>query len=281
MKWYRTKTSSVVKKASWDSEFGAEYEVPNEILNLVSKGYANDMSWHNDVSPSFGKEVQLDKFLRLWIDHKDPYSRELSGKRFSVTLDDEEGNAYTIDDGTTDDVNEAVSKYLKALNDYNKPKDKPLTLDEIRGRMWDLTNKPGKGLSDADRDEMVKLEELHSELDPKGRKFPKFIANRKRITKTAEWGHGDTLDGQMMKRELKKVSEDVRTLRAKAISGGPNEVLPRWKGEIRYKILLLPTLDKIARMSMSELGEVREQVDKIKASMSKYNQNFFMEIMKD
>ena len=70
-------------------------------------------------------------------------------------------------------------------------------------------------------------------------------------------------------------------LRLAAETGGPDDVLPRWRGEIRHKILLLPPLDRISRMSMSELGEVREKVEKIRAAMKRYNQNVFMEIMAD
>ncbi len=37
-------------QGSWTSEFGIEYAVPGEILDLPG---AVDSSWHNDVAPSF------------------------------------------------------------------------------------------------------------------------------------------------------------------------------------------------------------------------------------
>ena len=104
---------------------------------------------------------------------------------------------------------------------------------------------------------------------------------REPLTKKAEWGHGNTLDGQLMKRELKSIAQDIKELRSKAETGHLNDVLPRWQGEIRNKILLLPSLNRVSRMSMSELKEVSEKISKIKSAMKRYHQNVFMEIMSD
>jgi hypothetical protein len=38
---------------SWKSEFGLDYEVPGLIEFMTKAGILEDVSWHNDVMPSF------------------------------------------------------------------------------------------------------------------------------------------------------------------------------------------------------------------------------------
>lgn len=92
-------------------------------------------------------------------------------------------------------------------------------------------------------------------------------------------GHGDTLEGQMMKEEFFRLKSDIEQLRLSAMHGGPASVLPRWQGEIRHRILLLPPTDRVERMSMYELGELRKQVDAIKGHIDKYGRRRFEEIL--
>lgn len=59
---------------SWVSEFGQEWAVPDVIA--MAEGI-EDMSWHNDVCPSFGRHVpeRGDEYahtVRVWCDHPDP-----------------------------------------------------------------------------------------------------------------------------------------------------------------------------------------------------------------
>lgn len=100
-----------------------------------------------------------------------------------------------------------------------------------------------------------------------------------RISKMAqsEWGHGGTLDGQRMKRTYSEVKSDLEDLKAQA--GQLDEVLPRWRGEIRRKIFLLPAVDKLPRMSMHELLAVKSSMDDIKAQMRRYDHKRFSEII--
>jgi hypothetical protein len=75
----------------WISEFGEEWAVPDEIAKAEG---IEDMSWHNDVCPSFGRHVAEYGYtyahtVRVWCDHPDP---EESGwgprgdvPRFTVT----------------------------------------------------------------------------------------------------------------------------------------------------------------------------------------------------
>lgn len=73
----------------WESEFGGEYRVPMWIQLRFP-----DISWHNDVSPSFqvsGNEYQM---VRLWVDHPKKMEREVPGnRRFSLTWDDYNGTS--------------------------------------------------------------------------------------------------------------------------------------------------------------------------------------------
>ena len=101
-----------------------------------------------------------------------------------------------------------------------------------------------------------------------------------KLVKVAEdFGHGDTLRGQYIKREKERLAKLVTKLRTAAGSGGPNDVLPRWKGEIRRKILMLPTMDVISRMSMYELSSLSEHVAELEGLMRKFSISRLSEIM--
>ena len=47
-----------------------------------------DASWHNDVSPSFEKQIG-DITYKIWCDFKDPNKREVGGKQFTVATYDQ------------------------------------------------------------------------------------------------------------------------------------------------------------------------------------------------
>jgi hypothetical protein len=280
MRWYGPRTSSTTRLAGWFGTFGPEYDVPLEVLALVRKGLAEDLSHEGELCPSFGRKTRdkdgnLVGFLRLWVEHPDR-ARRKGGKdvaRFMVT--DERHEALI----ETEDVDAATEKYLQAAGGLEEPR--PLmSLESVRERMWDLTRKP-EGMAPEDVAEMEELRQLHRQLDPKRKEFPKFLARRKGTVRTADWGHGDTLDGQMMRRELEAIRKDVESLRLAAETNRLDAVLPRWRGEIRHSILLLPPMERISRMSMGELAEVRDRIDRIKAATRRYNQNLFMEIMGD
>jgi len=102
-----------------------------------------------------------------------------------------------------------------------------------------------------------------------------------KVIKTAknEIGHGNTLEGQKLKQELERVAKEIDRLKTAAITGGPESVLPRWRGEIRHKIMLLPAISRLARMSMYELNEVSAHVKSIRNVMEQYSAKRFMEIM--
>jgi len=100
-------------------------------------------------------------------------------------------------------------------------------------------------------------------------------------TAKPEIGHGNTLEGQMLKQEIIRLTKEVDRLRTLAATGGPDGVLPRWKGDVRQKIFLLPSLDVLPRMSMFELGKLSEQVAGIHKTMETYSASRFKEIIGD
>lgn len=96
-----------------------------------------------------------------------------------------------------------------------------------------------------------------------------------------EVGHGDTMQGQMMIQHRQRLAKEISTLRTLAATGGPDAVLPRWRGEVRQKILLLPAIARIEGMSMFELSQILESVDDIKQTMEHYSASRFKEIVGD
>lgn len=91
----------------WTAEFDAGYAVPGEIIALVNAGKLVDVSWHNDVCPSFSPKQPgragedrlsddvVNDAVKIWIDHPDVGQRELGEgtKRFAVTVTDDAGDA--------------------------------------------------------------------------------------------------------------------------------------------------------------------------------------------
>jgi hypothetical protein len=70
---------------------------------------------------------------------------------------------------------------------------------------------------------------------------------------------------------LQEVMGDVMKLREAAIADKMDNVLPRWRGEMRRRILLLPSVERLPRMSMMELDDLKVEVDSIWATAKRYN----------
>ncbi len=96
----------------WRPEF---HPIPDEVLALVATEEAVDMSWHNDVCPSFGIELKDGgPALRLWVDAVSVNDRECGNEtRFWVGIDGE--NDVLL---ATDDVAAAVACYRENLPKY-------------------------------------------------------------------------------------------------------------------------------------------------------------------
>ena len=88
-----------------------------------------------------------------------------------------------------------------------------------------------------------------------------------RHTKTA--GHGDTLDGRMMRSVLRELVRDVGEMRSMAAGPGIPGISPRWAGEVRRRVLLLPPVERVERMSMGELTDLRREVDEIRSEIGR------------
>lgn len=82
--------------------------------------------------------------------------------------------------------------------------------------------------------------------------------------------HEGTLDGQLMKATAEELEADLSHLRKLAMDNQLDEVAPRFRGEVRRMMLLLPPDSLISRMSMHEMREVQTKIGEIKGLMSRY-----------
>lgn len=83
---------------SWRDEFASRvdvFDVPESIIRLEG---LEDLSWHNDVCPSFGAHIVDDSLtLRIWCQAVEPDEREyVAGKRFMVFADAWDDDAWDI-----------------------------------------------------------------------------------------------------------------------------------------------------------------------------------------
>ena len=85
--------------------------------------------------------------------------------------------------------------------------------------------------------------------------------------KTAD--HNDTRNGELLSQVRDRLSNDVEKLKKDVVGGGPR-VAQRFYGELRQRILRLPPLDRIPRLSMSELEDLSGVVAAIRSDMEKY-----------
>jgi hypothetical protein len=85
--------------------------------------------------------------------------------------------------------------------------------------------------------------------------------------------HGDTLNGQMLEQRRVALAKDIAELRDQASLGGPQDVLQRWRGELRRKMLLLPASDRVYAMSMSEVNDTAKVVSEVRRLVSRYSES--------
>lgn len=79
-----------MSQGQWISEFGRDYRVPKTLDTMVDRGELEELSWHNDVAPSYGIQTNLGFEVRIWANHPDPQERETGPRtpRFVVNVDD-------------------------------------------------------------------------------------------------------------------------------------------------------------------------------------------------
>lgn len=78
---------------------------------------ATDSSWRNDASPSF---YWPSLRVKLWVEHPDPWRREVSGPRYTLTRTDEDGLVLEGEEEgvlSTDDWGEMKATILRLLAD--------------------------------------------------------------------------------------------------------------------------------------------------------------------
>lgn len=86
-----------------------DYDVPQ-----LPDGFI-DVSWHNNVSPSFEKKLNNDLTLTLWVDYSDESKRECGGSQFLVIVhipDQIEDVLYESDFESFDDAIRAINDIL-------------------------------------------------------------------------------------------------------------------------------------------------------------------------
>jgi len=128
---------------SWKSDFGADYKVPENISSQLT-----DMSYKNDVSPSFGIWIDDDNEIRIWVEHPIAEEREFSygnrmAKRYIVTgkVDGEE-----MWEEDTDNSSEALRifrRYVKKMA-AEKAKQNPIPSKGSREVPLFVTQQPKK-----------------------------------------------------------------------------------------------------------------------------------------
>jgi len=89
----------------WQQEFGAKWNVPQELQALVTRGVLTDQSWHNDACASFSANLPDGEVLWVWVDAEQLDDREYpEHERFVLetrqTADDLDGEQWFLTEDT-------------------------------------------------------------------------------------------------------------------------------------------------------------------------------------
>jgi len=104
---------------SFREEFGPEYAIPADVLNVLLALGWEDTSWHNDVCPTFERPSVA---MRLWCDAERLADREMGTLRPRFVLEQRDWQNY-FDDGSGDgwhvhwaceDVAECIRRLTKS-----------------------------------------------------------------------------------------------------------------------------------------------------------------------
>jgi hypothetical protein len=97
-------------RSTYKTEFpDFDYDIPQ-----LPDGFV-DVSWHNNVSPSFEKPLKDNLSLTLWVDYLDESKRECGGDQFLVIVhikDQLEDQLYCSDFESFDDAIHAINDIL-------------------------------------------------------------------------------------------------------------------------------------------------------------------------
>jgi hypothetical protein len=85
---------------------------------MVKEGILKDISWHNDVCPSFAVDDPADeeRGVRLWVDHPILAERETGNKRFAITKGPY--GSESCFEFATDDLEEAIDVLIKQAKPF-------------------------------------------------------------------------------------------------------------------------------------------------------------------
>jgi DNA polymerase III delta prime subunit len=90
-----------------------------------------------------------------------------------------------------------------------------------------------------------------------------------KMTKLAD-SHGNTFHGQFLNGERKKLIEKIVEYKKAATSNGLEDIVARWRGDIRRAIQTLPATERVQNMSLYEVKELAEKVDQISEQLERY-----------
>jgi hypothetical protein len=97
-------------RSTYKTEFpDFDYDIPQ-----LPDGFV-DVSWHNNVSPSFEKSLKDNLSLTLWVNYLDESKRECGGDRFLVIVhikDNLDDQLYCSDFESFDDAIYAINDIL-------------------------------------------------------------------------------------------------------------------------------------------------------------------------
>jgi hypothetical protein len=125
----------------WKGEFGTKWDMPGLLDFLVQELVVEDLSWHNDMSPSFGVyDDKTEKEVRLWVGHPIREYREFGGDRFIVTAGHIGGEMDVEDEFP--ELEAALRKLFGLLVKYHQEGGAPVTArkrwrPESESEMWD------------------------------------------------------------------------------------------------------------------------------------------------
>ena len=119
--------------SDWKEEFGEDYDVPQEITDKYE-----DISWHNDSSPSFRIMHENDinpkiaedgsvipdpdrepyYWLAVWVEHPDKDMRELDLARYEIVLHGDSIDGMSL--GSSEELDEEFMEKLSIVEKYAK-----------------------------------------------------------------------------------------------------------------------------------------------------------------
>lgn len=105
----------------WKDEFSPSYNVPIRLENLVLAGALDDMSWRQDLCPSFGVRLKDKNWARLWVEHPFREGRRKWALRFTLVLQLDPEIAFGRMAAATDDFEQAYARLLETLNARGRP----------------------------------------------------------------------------------------------------------------------------------------------------------------